>query len=436
MNKTRRTRLIAAAAAFAVVLSGTILGATPAVAARDYPTWSEVEGARADEAAQQALIAELEGFIAQLQGEAAAAEAEAVRKGEEYAAAQQAYDDAALEAEELQAEADAAHAAAEESMNQAGQLIAQLARSGGVDMSANLFLSGEDADDLLYQLGAMTQVTQQADGVYTRAIQDKNDAEQRTEQANVARDALEGLAQEAQRLLEEAQAASVAAQAKVEEQLEYEVQMEAQLSVLRENRAATEADYQAGVAYRAEQARIKAAEEAAARAAAAAAAAAEAARNNSSSSGGGGGGSSAAGGGSPTSSGWVRPTSGRVTSSYGMRYLELYGYLRMHAGMDFGPGCGAAIYAATGGRVVFAGPAGGSGNMVRIDHGGGLTTTYMHIRNGGIAVSIGQSVSAGQYIAAVGTTGNSTGCHLHFEVRQGGASTDPAPFLRARGVSV
>ncbi|WP_207454965.1 M23 family metallopeptidase [Herbiconiux sp. SYSU D00978] len=448
MKKTHRNRLIASAAAFAVALSASLFGASPAWAERDYPTWDEVEAARANESAQQALISELEGFITQLQGEVAAAEAEAQRKGEEYAAAQEAYDTAAYEADQLQAEADAAQVKADESMSQAGQLIAQLARSGGVDMSANLFLSGEEADDLLYQLGAMSQVTQQADGIYTRAVQDKNDAQQRTEQAKVARDALQALAEEAQRLLEEAQAAASAAQSKLDEQLEYEVQMEAQLSVLRENRAATEADYQAGVEYRAEQARIKAEEErkareaaAAAAAAARAAAAAAAAANSGGGSSSGGGGSSSAGGGSsaggtPVASGWSRPTSGRVTSGYGMRYLELYGYLRMHAGIDFGPGCGAAIFAAADGTVDYAGYLGGSGYTVRINHGGGLTTSYSHIRQGGIAVRVGQSVSSGDYIAAVGTTGNSTGCHLHFEVRQYGDSTDPAAFLRARGVSV
>jgi murein DD-endopeptidase MepM/ murein hydrolase activator NlpD len=105
-------------------------------------------------------------------------------------------------------------------------------------------------------------------------------------------------------------------------------------------------------------------------------------------------------------------------------------------GTDFGVGCGTPIYAASSGRVIYAGWNGGYGNFVKIDHGGGLTTGYAHIQNGGIHVSVGQNVSVGQVIARVGTTGTSTGCHLHFEVRNYGTATNPVNFLRARGVSL
>ena len=71
-----------------------------------------------------------------------------------------------------------------------------------------------------------------------------------------------------------------------------------------------------------------------------------------------------------------------------------------------------------------------------ISHGNGLTTGYAHISNGGIRVGNGQSVSAGQTIAAVGSTGASNGCHLHFEVRTNGTAIDPVPFMAQRGVSL
>ena len=74
--------------------------------------------------------------------------------------------------------------------------------------------------------------------------------------------------------------------------------------------------------------------------------------------------------------------------------------------------------------------------IVQVSHGGGVSTAYGHIVNGGIKVSRGQSVVAGQLIALVGSTGNSTGCHLHFETRINGGSTDPVPFMSARGVSL
>ncbi len=83
-----------------------------------------------------------------------------------------------------------------------------------------------------------------------------------------------------------------------------------------------------------------------------------------------------------------------------------------------------------------AGPNGSYGNFVLIDHGGGVETAYGHIRDGGIGVTVGEHVVAGQPIAQVGSTGASTGCHLHLEVRVNGVQIDPYPFLAARGVIV
>ncbi|KQR46340.1 hypothetical protein ASF82_02160 [Frigoribacterium sp. Leaf164] len=119
-----------------------------------------------------------------------------------------------------------------------------------------------------------------------------------------------------------------------------------------------------------------------------------------------------------------------------MRVNPVTGIYTNHDGIDLAPGCGSPIYAASSGTVDYAGSYGGYGNYVRIAHGGGLSTAYGHIVNGGIRVSKGQSVVAGQLIALVGSTGNSTGCHLHFETRVSGASTNPVPFMAARGVSL
>ena len=100
---------------------------------------------------------------------------------------------------------------------------------------------------------------------------------------------------------------------------------------------------------------------------------------------------------------------------------------RLHAGLDTAAPTGTPIYACWGGRVAVAGWQGGYGNAVVIDHGGGQATLYAH--QSVIAVSVGQAVNAGQLIGYVGSTGNSTGPHLHFEVRVNGTPVDPAPYF-------
>jgi murein DD-endopeptidase MepM/ murein hydrolase activator NlpD len=125
-----------------------------------------------------------------------------------------------------------------------------------------------------------------------------------------------------------------------------------------------------------------------------------------------------------------------VTSVFGWRLHPIDGVWRLHAGTDLGAGCGAPIYAATGGTVIYAGPNGGYGNFVLIQHSYGVQTGYAHIKPGGIYVGVGQQVGTGDNIAAVGTTGSSTGCHLHFEVRIGGAAVDAQVFLAQQGVGL
>jgi murein DD-endopeptidase MepM/ murein hydrolase activator NlpD len=121
------------------------------------------------------------------------------------------------------------------------------------------------------------------------------------------------------------------------------------------------------------------------------------------------------------------PANGPMTSPFGYRYHPILGRSKLHAGMDFGAPSGAPIYAAEAGTVVTAGWNGGYGNCVIIDHGSGFTTLYGHASE--LYVTPGQSVQRGQPVAAIGSTGLSTGPHLHFEVRFNGEPTDPAPYL-------
>ena len=122
--------------------------------------------------------------------------------------------------------------------------------------------------------------------------------------------------------------------------------------------------------------------------------------------------------------GLVAPVPGRMTSSYGMRRHPVLGYRRMHSGVDFKARHGTPIVAVTDGRVTGAGRMGGCGNAVRLRHGNGVDTRYCHMSR--IAVDRGQSVRRGQVIGYVGSTGLSTGPHLHYEMYRGGKAVNPA----------
>ena len=124
-----------------------------------------------------------------------------------------------------------------------------------------------------------------------------------------------------------------------------------------------------------------------------------------------------------TRQGLVRPVPGAVSSNYGMRRHPILGYRRMHSGQDYRAGYGTPIRAVTDGRVTYAGRNGGYGNYVRLAHAGGLGTGYAHMSR--IAVRSGASVRRGQVIGYVGSTGLSTGPHLHYEMYRGSRKIDP-----------
>ena len=123
---------------------------------------------------------------------------------------------------------------------------------------------------------------------------------------------------------------------------------------------------------------------------------------------------------------WISPA-GYISSTFGYRTQPIAGASTNHKGIDFAAATGTPIYAATAGTVISAGYAGNAGNLLVINHGNGLLTYYMHCSK--IYVSAGQKVSKGQNVAAVGTTGNSTGPHLHFQVMLNGTPVNPANYL-------
>jgi murein DD-endopeptidase MepM/ murein hydrolase activator NlpD len=118
-----------------------------------------------------------------------------------------------------------------------------------------------------------------------------------------------------------------------------------------------------------------------------------------------------------------------VTSPFGYRADPFLGRLALHPGVDLAEAYGAEIHAAAAGRVAHAGPAGGYGNMVEIDHGNGLATRYAHMSE--TLVEEGQEVDKGAVLGRLGSTGRSTGPHLHYEVRVDGEPVDPERYLRA-----
>ncbi|MEN9910666.1 MAG: hypothetical protein RLZZ441_234 [Actinomycetota bacterium] len=367
--------------------------------AANYPSWSDVLEARNDVALKEKAIAELKSIIKGLEKKVAAAIAETERAGMIYQVAQLAFDEAAYKADQLQAQADEAKSDAEASRIRAGQFVSELARVGSVNISTSLLSNQSGAADLLSRLGFASIIASQADGIYQAAIRDQNSAQSLTDQAKVAKKERDVLRAEAETAFEVAQTAAIAAQTVFQEQQDHRATLLAQLATLVEDRRATEEEYQKGL------------EE-----------------------------NGTAGSNLPpgaiSSKGWARPAAGYISSGFGWRVHPIYHSVMFHSGTDLAAGCGVPIYAARGGQIIYAAPLGTYGNFILISHGGGISTGYAHIANGKTFVKIGEQVSTGTHIADVGSTGGSTGCHLHFEVRENGKATDAVPYMRRMGITL
>lgn len=406
-----RTYLAIVVIAIAGLVSGVVV--TQSASATDYPSWADVENARGNEAAKTAQIAQIQGLIAQLQAETEAAIAEATKKGEEYGVAMEKFGAAEQTAGQLEAQATKSQAEADAAAAQAGRLAAQLYRSGGSDLSMNLLMekTSDGADKLLSKLGSMSKLAERSNAIYASAQTAQNEAESLSKQAKVAVKARDELRAQAEAAFTAATAAQEAAQAKLTESENQQMIMQAQLAALQDATSATVAGYEAGVAEAARIAAERAAAEAAAR------------------------------GISVSGAGWTHPVpNGYISSSWGPRdnfYIPGVGWTgSFHNATDLAAGCGSPIYAASGGRVTYAGAIGGGyGYMVEINHGGGIRTRYGHVTSGGIEVGYGDTVGPGTLIARVGATGLATGCHVHFEVHDSPAfnGIDPEPFMADRG---
>lgn len=392
----RGIRLIAAAAALALIPIGGISAATAAPAA-DYPSWSDVQKAKKDEKKAKQAVAQIEALIASLAKQVEEANKVAEEKGAIYAEAQTAYDEQAYITDQLRTQAAAAQEEADEAKRSAGQLIAGLARGAGSDVTIQLFANGGDADALLYNLSTSQRYSETNQQLYERALQLQNTAQALVDQAEVAEALLEELRKAAEAAYEEALAALEAVQVALDAQMAHQVELEEQLAYLTGVRKATVAEYQEGIEEQY--------------------------------------GSGA--GGYISDSGWANPTSGYISSQFGNRYHPIYHVWKLHSGTDIaGGGFNSPIYAAGGGKVIYAGWYSDLGNFIKIQHSNGVVTGYGHINTGGILVKVGQTVAPGQPIAKVGSTGGSTGPHLHFMVYRNGVLTDPVPFMRDRGIKL
>jgi murein DD-endopeptidase MepM/ murein hydrolase activator NlpD len=397
----RRFRVLAAAVALALLPAlGGFVPSDAAVAA-DYPSWEDVVAAKRNEAQAKALGASLQSQLQGLQDEAQRTQDDADAKGTIYQQAQDAYDQQNIETQALVQQTEQAQGDADAAYAVAAQVIAEMSKSGsGADLTPQLFTAPGSPDVLLDRLEIGRVIGDRYADLYGKAIELRNRANALADQAEVAQAILEDLRVKAEAAYQVAKDAAEAAAAKLAQTEKDIAEVRARIDYLSGVSAETSAQFTAGI-------KAQWGENA---------------------------------GGQISATGWGRPVSGGyITSNYGWRIDPIKHTRAWHTGTDLaGVGCGAIIYAAHSGTVTYAGWYGSWGYYVAIDHGDGTGTGYAHIQPGGIGVSIGQEVDPGQPIAKVGTTGYSTGCHLHYIVRVNGNrdTTDPVPFMRGQGITL
>jgi murein DD-endopeptidase MepM/ murein hydrolase activator NlpD len=398
-SRAHGRRLVASATVIGVLVTASVVaGASDAAFADSYPSWAQVQQANANVAAKTAEIAQLQALINNLDAQVAATQADAKVKGDAYGTAQDAYYSAAVQEQALEKQADAANELRKKSEAQAGQLAAQLARSGSTGFQLNLFLNGKDAQKVLDGIGNGGRVSARAESIYKTALQDQRTAQALTDQANVAKSILANLKAVAQAAYEVAQKAADAAQAALDAQSAHKSELQAQLASLTTDATMTQAQYIAGLKAQFGIDGVPDTE--------------------------------------ISNTGWALPTRGLISSGFGMRVKPFNGIFQLHDGTDMAHGCSQPIYAGHAGTVDYAGWYGALGEFIRIQNDATYETGYGHIAAGQILVHDGQQIQVGQLIARTGETGTATGCHLHYMVIVNGTPVDPVPFMRGQGISL
>jgi cell wall-associated NlpC family hydrolase len=331
-NRTGSFRTLSLGAAAVGVITASIGIVAPAAHADDYPSWNDVQQAKANVTQQKALVDKINGLIGGLQKNVDAANLTAQKAAEAYLETKVKLDDATTKAAGLKKDAAAAEKTAKASSMRAGLLASHLARSGG-DSSINLMLSGGDADhadQLLYQLGTMSQLTEQSSRIYKQAITDKNAASALADQATAAEKTRKKLADDAADALQTAKDAASAAQTALAQQKTKQSELVTQLASLQNVSEQVATEHAAGVA--------KAAAAAAAKKKAEEQAAASTPSAGGSGSTGSSGGSGAVGG--SGSSGGSAPSGGGgsagAPNSSAVETAIAYAYAHLGAPYDFG----------------------------------------------------------------------------------------------------
>lgn len=425
-TKSTMKRVLGALAACAIgagMLVGSQLGSTPAQAL-DLPTWDDVQAAKQNQSTANDKVAEIEKLIADGEKELDRLRNLHASTIEELHAAEDALEAASIKTANLEEQAEASRKEADEAADRAGVLVAQMYRSGGVDRSVEMFLDsdGSTADALLDRMASMSKATERNTTLSGEAEQAANTADTLGKQAEAAAAEREVLRQKQQEK-EQAAAVAVAGQGeKVQKQEAQQKTLKTQLAALKDKTTKTVAGYEERLRIEEEQRR---AEEERRRKEAEEAARLWAEQQAQQNQGGGGGGVPPGGGGDTggglppggggstgSSNGWVYPTSGWYVSE-GFRPPGRPD----HTGIDLATGCGTPIVAAMGGTVASTyWDGGGGGNMVTVNHPNGWQTRYAHMIEWAV-VAPGQPVGPGQVLGYVGSTGASSGCHLHFEMR-------------------
>src|SRR5680860_1063861 len=433
--RPQRTRTPVVTVLTALLTVGLLASATPSTAADPHERKREVDRGITDlehqlegtSAELQAAFAALQASQARLpvaQAELAEAEkvrAEAQRKDAELAGRLAAAEQSQALAEEAIAEGGAAIADTESTI---GQIASQAYRRGGMAPELSIALNARSPEEFANRYLLVDAALRSQNGALARLHEQQALRAHAEARLAAVEDEVAWLRAEAAANLEvarQAEAEAVARQKEIEQLIAQQAQAKAQIEARKVAEEARldqlEAERKALEAELARLAEI-ARREAAAREAAERAAAERASRSRAQAP-------------APSSDGpLLRPVGGRITSDYGYRVHPIYGTRRLHAGTDFGSGCGTPVKAAASGSVVRAGRNGGYGNQIVVNHGAiggdGVATSYNHLSR---YARTGGSVSRGEVIGYVGTTGSSTGCHLHFEVYVNGSTQNPMRWL-------
>ena len=388
-----------AAAAVLCLLGGTLTTtAAPAAAAvdADLPTWQDVQDAKNNQAATASKIKEIEGLLVQLAKEVEATKKESELAVAAYAKAEEELLAANARHDELELKLKESTEEAETAEKEAASLVGLMYRSGGIDRSTEMFLESDatTSEQLLERLASMSKATERNTKVAEVATRAKNDAQSLGEQAEVVAKERERLRKEAEERKETAAALAAAAVEKQAKQEEQRKTLDAQLAALKDTTAKTVEGYEERLRQEEEERRKQ-----------------------------------IANGPSGNSSGWGRPLAG------GYWVSDEFGGARNHGGIDLAASMWTPIYAASAGRVTACYEFSNYGNTIDITHPDGSMTRYAHQPYGGLAVTCGQWVEQGQLIGHVGSTGWSSGPHLHFETwPTSWYRVNPRGFMADRGV--